>query len=456
MDETHPDTPALATPTGPELPHELRSLGGHRILRRLGEGATGTVYLAYHDGKDLQVALKVFNDTLVSTQQYLDRFYREGRLGAALDHPNLVRLHSIGQDQATSRHYMVLEYVDGPSARALLDTYGKLSIGDALHIILGIARALEYAHSRNVVHRDIKPDNILTTGAGVAKLADLSLARRTDELSHLTAARMGFGTTHYMPYEQAINARRADGRSDIYALGATLYHLITGTVPFPGENHLEVVEKKRLGFFTPAGKLRKDVPELVDRILARMLARTPKERYQTASELIIDLERSGLVPAIPSFADPEKAMSDPWLQACRSNAVPTRLDPETPAPRVPEPPDGVWEVRFRNKAGRLVQLRGRTREVIGRLKTGWLPAATEARRAGEKEYAALLTFEEFRDIEPAPRPRRKSRRSAPDRRKERAEPAAAQVARWRPLLVAASVLAVLLLILLSWLVFLRD
>jgi serine/threonine-protein kinase len=455
MDETHPDTPAAALPTGAELPQELRSLGGYRFLRRLGEGATGTVYLAYHDVQDAQVAVKVFNDTLVSTQQYLDRFYREGRLGASLDHPNLVRLHSIGQDQVTARHYMVLEYVDGPSARHLLETYGKLSIGDAMHIVLGIARALEYAHSRNVVHRDIKPDNILTTRAGLAKLADLSLARRTDELSHLTAARMGFGTTHYMPYEQAINARRADGRSDIYALGATLYHLVTGAVPFPGDNHLEVVEKKRLGVFTPAGKLRADVPEALDRILGRMLARTPRDRYQTASELIIELERSGLVPPIPSFADPEMALSDPWVRAGRSNTEPTRLDPETPRP--PEPADILWEVRFRNKAGRLVRLRGRTREVIRRLKTGWLPAATEARRAGEKEFAALLTFEEFRDVELPARPRRKPRRSAPERRNHH-PPAAppARVPYWRPLLIAGGILGVLALVLVSWLALFRP
>jgi serine/threonine-protein kinase len=449
MDDTHPDRPALALPTGPE-PHELRSLGGYRVLRRLGEGATGTVYLAYHDVKDAHVALKVFNDNLVSTQQYLDRFYREGRLGAALDHPNLVRLHSIGQDQATARHYMVLEYVDGPSARALLDSQGKLSIGDAVHIVLGIARALEYAHSRNVVHRDIKPDNILLTRAGVSKLADLSLARRTDELSHLTAARMGFGTTHYMPYEQAINARKADGRSDIYALGATLYHLLTGAVPFPGDNHLDVVEKKRVGIFTPAGHLREEVPEVLDRILVRMLGRTPRDRYQTASELIIDLERSGLAPAIPSFADPEKARSDPWLQACRSNAEPTRLDPEAP-PRPPEPPDGIWEVRFRNKTGRLVRLRARTREVVRRLKTGLLPATTEARRAGEKEYAALLTFEEFQNVAVAPRPRRKVRRTAtPSRRRNAAEPAT-KTLHWRPLILAGAILGVLAVVLLAWL-----
>jgi serine/threonine-protein kinase len=454
MDDTQMDHAAVPSPAVAEPSPDLRSLGGYKVLRRLGEGATGIVYLAYHDRQDQQVALKVFNDTLATNRDYLDRFYREGRLGAALDHPNVVRLHSIGQDQATSKHYMVLEYVDGPSARGLLNEFGKLSIGDAVHIVLGIARALEYAHSRNVVHRDIKPDNILMTRAGVSKLADLSLARRTDEVSHLTGARVGFGTTHYMPYEQAINARRADGRSDIYALGATLYHLVTGAVPFTGENHLEVVEKKKHGTFTPAGKLRSDVPAVLDRILARMLARSPRDRYQTASELIIDLERSGLAANIPTFADPERARSDPWMQKCQTNGEPTRLDPE--APRPAPLPDVLWLLRFRNKSGRLVRVKAKTREVIRRLRTGWLPAATEARKVGDKAYAAILTFEEFQDIVPGPRPKRKPRRaiSAAPKATKASEPPVAVPTR-RPVIVLGSIVAAAVVLVLVWFAFFR-
>ena len=146
----------------------------------------GAVYLGYHEGLDRQVAVKVLNEKMVSNQLHIDRFYREAKSGALLNHPNIVRTLNIGQDRATGKHYLVLEYVDGPSARELLDRRGPLSVGDAVHLALDIARALEHAHSRNVVHRDIKPDNILTTRSGVAKLADLGLARRTDESSHLS------------------------------------------------------------------------------------------------------------------------------------------------------------------------------------------------------------------------------------------------------------------------------
>src|SRR5262249_1030065 len=205
------------------------------------------------------------NDQLAGNQGYVDRFYREAKSGALLNHPNIVRTLNVGQDRATGKHYLVLEFVDGPSALALLDQLGRLSVGDAVHVALDVARALEHAHSRNVVHRDIKPHNIPLTpppspGAAARRGGRAARAPRPDEASHLTAARQGFGTTHYMPYEQAVNARSADGRSDIYALGATLYHLVTGQVPFPGDNHLDVVETKNLGEFTPAGVLNPELP----------------------------------------------------------------------------------------------------------------------------------------------------------------------------------------------------
>src|SRR5207237_8863447 len=113
----------------------------------------------------------------------------------------------------------VLGFVDGVTAAALLEQYGRLAVGDAVHIALDVARALEHAHSRNVIHRDIKPDNILITRAGVSKLSDLGLAKRTDEASHLTATRQGFGTSYYMPYEQAPNPKPPDGRTHLHALG---------------------------------------------------------------------------------------------------------------------------------------------------------------------------------------------------------------------------------------------
>jgi serine/threonine-protein kinase len=411
MEHTHPDN---ATPhlTPPAAPQDLRSIGGFRVLRLLGEGGMGAVYLGYHEDRKSQVAIKVLGDHLNQKQAFVDRFYREGKTGALLHHPNIVKSLCVGQDQASSKHFLVMEYVDGPSVAHLLERLGRLAVGDAVHIALGVARALEHAHARSIVHRDIKPDNILLTRSGVAKLTDLGLAKRLDETSHLTATRQGFGTTPYMPYEQAINAKFADGRSDLYALGATLYHLLTGVVPFPGEDHAEVIEKKRDGYFLPARRLNPAVPRQLDAILKRMLTCYPRDRYQTASEVIIDLERSRLAPLVPSFADPERALLDPEVQNNLISATePTRIDPdspprtpvvtpihsESPTPALEAPPAEpvVWQLRYRNRAGQVRKYRATTEQIRDRLRQGRMPEGIEARRHDNEGYQLLSHFPEL-------------------------------------------------------------
>src|SRR5262249_26198378 len=144
--------------------------------------------------------------------------------------------------------------------------HARLPVGDAVRITLQIATALEHLRAQRIVHRDVKPANILLTRSGTAKLADLGLARVSYQ-SPLTGARQGFGTTPYMPHEQMLNARRADHRSDIFALGATFYHLLTGALPFPGEDHLQVMEKKEAGWFALASAHNPAVTEGLDRVL---------------------------------------------------------------------------------------------------------------------------------------------------------------------------------------------
>jgi serine/threonine-protein kinase len=423
----------------------LRALGDYRILRQLGEGGMGAVYLAYDSKNSRNVALKVLFDDLVSNQHYIDRFYREAKSGALLNHPNIVRTFGAGQDRLTRKHYLVLEYVDGPSTQALLTRLGRLPVGDAVHVALDVAKALEHAHSRNIVHRDIKPDNILVTRSGLAKLGDLGLAKRTDEASHLTKARQGFGTTAYMPYEQAVNAKYADGRSDIYALGATLYHLLTGKVPFPGENHLEVVELKNQGFFRPPSALHPDIPSSLDVILGRMLARLPRDRYQTASELIIDLERSKLSVPVPSFADEDLARSDPWVQAHMSPGEPTRLDPEsTPGPERDGPDEEEWVVHYKNRAGRPFACRMTTGHILDRLQEGTLPEDAEARRpSSDEKLKPLAEYVEFGPY---------LRRQEPDREREaEAVPPDTSWATFALLLAAGVVVAGAVLAVVRWL-----
>ncbi len=408
-----PDPPA--TP-GPGPTGDLRRLGAYRILRLLGEGGMGAVYLGYHEQEKRQVAIKVLSEQLSTYQTSVDRFYREAKSGALLDHPNIVRNLNVGQDRETGKHYLVLEYVDGPSAHALLNQFGRLPVGDAVHIILDVARALEHAHSRNIIHRDIKPDNILITTSGLAKLADLGLAKRTDETSHLTAARQGFGTPFYMPYEQAMNAKSVDGRSDIYALGATLYHLLTGEVPFPGASHVEVVDKKNLGFFPPAGTVNPAVPAELDRILEKMLAREPRNRYQTASELIVDLERANLAAAVPSFIDFDQALQDPLVRArLTSPAQPTapdldRVRPDNGVAAANGNPD-LWFLRYRDRTGQWCKTRATTRQVLQRLREGRLPRKIEAGHRPQGPFQPLAEIAEFHEA--AVSQAKRGRRSRP-------------------------------------------
>ena len=394
------------TDEGPEADPtlDIRALGDYRILRRLGEGGTGAVYLAYDEKQQIQVAIKVLSHTLAKSQHFLDRFYREAKSGALLNHPNIVRNLTVGQDQQTGVHYLVLEYVDGPSALDLLDKFGYLPVGDAVHIVLDVARALEHIHSRNVIHSDVKPGNILVTLSGLAKLADLGLAKRTDEASHLTHARQGFGTPYYMPYEQAMNAKYADGRSDIYALGGTFYHLLVGDVPFAGDSSLEIVDKKGIGDFVPASVLNTDVPQVLDAIISKMLAREPKDRYQTASELIVDLERTNLAASVPSFTDPDRAMQDPIVR--QRLLAPAMTCPDL-RPGIDRPAEDkqIWYLRYKDRHGQPCKAKLTYPQVLRRLKDGTFSLHVEAARFPQGEFQPIASYAEFKEVAPSTRAR---------------------------------------------------
>lgn len=390
-----PDTPAEGNGTQPLV------LGEYRILRRLGEGGMGAVFLAYQESADRQVAIKILPDHLAASQPSVDRFNREARNGLLLNHPNIVRNLDVGQDRQTGTHYLVLEYVEGQSAQALLERFGKLTVPDAVYVALEVAKALEHAHSRNVVHRDIKPANILITSSGLVKLSDLGLAKRTDETSHLTAARQGFGTPYYMPYEQAMNARQADARSDIFALGATLYHLLTGEVPFPGINHLEIVDKKNIGFYELASSLDPEVPAVLDQILEKMLAREPRDRYQSASELIVDLDRAALAPRVPSFVDADTALQDPVVRERLSTiAQPTAADLSLPANRIDQDSslNDFWYLRFRDRNGEWCKAKATTEQIRSRLEQGKLTLRAEVSRRPHGEFLTLSRMAEFNQL----------------------------------------------------------
>jgi serine/threonine protein kinase len=441
MDST---APPLAI--GPRLePHrdeaEPRTLGRYHVLRRLGEGGMSTVYLGYDPQEKRPVALKVLAEHLHHDRGYLDRFQREARLGKALQFPHLVRTLAADRDPATGRYFIVLEYVDGPSCQFLLDRTGPLAVRDAVRVTLDVAMGLEYLHARRLVHRDIKPGNILLTTSGVSKLGDLGLAKDLAESSDLTALHQGFGTSWYMPYEQVLNARFVDGRSDIFALGATLYHLLTGQVPFIGATHADVVARKDRGDFTAASALNASVPADLDRILARMLARDPRRRFQTATELIVVLEQSRLADRLPSFVDIDVARQDPEARArLESTGQATRPDLGLPAAAsaedssvinaTPAGPAEVWHLRFRDPRGQWFTRRATTNQVLHGLREGIWPMGIEAARGSHRRFRAVEVYPEFHSVaRPGDRPK-----STPDAKSPHAAARGPAVRHWQVLL----------------------
>lgn len=262
---------------------DREQLGSFTIMRKLGEGGMGSVWMAVGPDKQ-RLAVKLLPLHLAKQRQYLTRFFREAQACIKLQHDNVVRGVQVGED--AGNYYFAMEFVDGESIRALIERSGPMDPQRATEIIRQVAEGLAYAHENGVVHRDIKPDNIMLTKDGVAKLADLGLARQVDaEMTALTRTGTGMGTPFYMAPEQGRDAKRADARSDIYSLGATWYHMVTGQVPFTGGTPLEIFQKHLKEPIKSPQAVRPGIPRGVSLTIERMMAKNPDGRVQTAREL---------------------------------------------------------------------------------------------------------------------------------------------------------------------------
>jgi serine/threonine-protein kinase len=253
------------------------------VLSRIGRGTTGTVYRAHDRKLDRAVALKLLASHLAADPKYVERFLREARLAARINHPNVVQVFDVGQWRGT--HYIVMEHVEGRSLERIISDDGPLDEPAAVRTALGVAEALRAAATKGVVHRDIKPGNVLIRKDGTVKLADLGLAVAAGE-----AGEDGVGTPYYMSPEQARNASDIDTRSDIYSLGCTLYHAVTGRPPFKGTSAYETLRLHVEASRPNPRALRPDISPAFAAALRRMTAIRPRDRFQSPDELSEALE----------------------------------------------------------------------------------------------------------------------------------------------------------------------
>ncbi|MEM7392001.1 MAG: serine/threonine-protein kinase, partial [Verrucomicrobiota bacterium] len=219
-------------------------IGMCRIEKELGKGGMGAVYRARHTRLEIPVALKVLRLDKQSDDdpEFVERFLREARLAARIHHPNVVSVKDVDQDNRTGLFYIVQEYVEGGSLGAVLKKEGALDIRRIVDVCIGVAEALVEASERKIIHRDVKPDNILLTEKGEAKLADLGLAKElASEGQDATVSSTTMGTPNYMSVEQVKDAGRVDTRTDIYSLGATMFHMLTGSTPYKGKSTYNII-----------------------------------------------------------------------------------------------------------------------------------------------------------------------------------------------------------------------
>lgn len=303
---------------GPRTPKQL---GQYQLLERLGRGGMGVVYKARHARLKRLVAVKVIAHHRLPDPQAVARFYREMEAVGRLSHQNIVQAYDAGE--ADGHHFLAMEFVDGRNLSQLVRSGGPLPVADACEIIRQTCLGLEHAHRHGLVHRDVKPSNVMLAKEGVVKLLDLGLARLTDVAitdDEATASQQILGSPDFMAPEQAHDSRRVDARTDLYSLGCTLYFLLTGRPPFAGPQY-DTRLKKVMGHAqaqpTPVLSVRPDLPAGVAQLVGRLMAKRPEDRPTSAAEVaealarvVVDADLAALVGRFPESITAEKPGSE--------------------------------------------------------------------------------------------------------------------------------------------------
>jgi len=311
--------------------HQGFILGPYKVMELIGKGGMGRIFLAEHVSLHRRVAIKVLQSEKAKNHELLQRFYREARAVAALDHPNIVKIFDVNEEAGS--HFLVMEYVSGRTLKQIMTAKGPLPYQKAVRYIIKTATGLKHAHEKGFVHRDIKPDNIIVSTEGNVKILDMGLARSLngdgDNLTKMLNPNAVYGSVDYISPEQSIGGT-VDARSDLYSLGATLFAMITGAPPFSG-TAAQILVSHQLTKVPDLSRLVPAVPAQLSAIVAKLMAKQPEKRYRSAAEVIDALlpwaqadQGSQTQVAAPPIREPERVKVEAAIEKPSVKAAPTR------------------------------------------------------------------------------------------------------------------------------------
>jgi serine/threonine protein kinase len=349
----------------------LQTVGKYDLLEKIAEGGMGAIYRGRNRESGQMVAIKMMPAHMAANAVMLKRFEQEFRAASMLNHPNIVRALDFGDNGSTP--YLVMEFVEGESLGQRIEREGKLPEAEAIRLIAQVAQGLHRAHKQGMIHRDVKPDNILVTPDGQAKLADLGLVKEVETDLNLTRTGRGLGTPHFMAPEQFRNAKNATVQCDIYSLGATLYMMVTGELPFRSNGPLDAWMKKIQNDLTPPRKLVPDLSERVDWAIRRAMSAAPEQRPASCREFVEDLTGHST-----------KRISTAEMAATQD----------------------LWYLVYKDEVGEQHTVKGSTQAIRRSLREGLLGDASNVRASRNKAgpFESVRSYPEFRDlvVEPAP------------------------------------------------------
>jgi serine/threonine protein kinase len=348
----------------------LSTLGDYDVLAKIAEGGMGTIYKGRHRKTGLIVAIKVIPPATAKNEVLLKRFKQEFHAASVLDHPNIVR--ALEYNESGPSPFLVMEFVDGISLGQRIERDGPISEAESIRILAQVCQGLHRAHKQGLIHRDVKPDNIMITRDGVAKLTDMGLVKDVENELNLTRTGRGLGTPHFMAPEQFRNAKNADVRCDIYSLGATLYMMVTGQMPFSGCGPLDAWLKKAKNDFVPPKQLKPDLSDRIDWAIRRAMSGDPDVRPSSCREFVEDL----MGHSIRSSQD--------------------------------APTSDLWYLIYQDGDGQTHTVKGGMENIRKAIREEMLgnPHRIRASRTKQGEFVPLRELPEFRDlvIVPAPAP----------------------------------------------------